>query len=317
MFVTSDTLGLPDAYILFGKSRKECLVAGIDVYGAEWAGYQSGAQFLYTCAEHLNLLDAMQWASYTQTGAKRSREISPKSFPKLIEGKLSGARTARATLLHGALPGVNARGDDFFVGGTAETRALRGALARPPDDPDQPSQAHFLFPLNGDPLSTAIELMKIAIEILDVGYGYYFIRDEYFFPEGYTVGWGSGGAFEQVHREDGDEIVDWRRYNKLLWTYSWPRLRDVFELNLLSERHLTTPVEGLGRLGDWITAEPGRGRLEDAGKGRAFWILTDAEMIAVRPPLFHAGLLLTCRERVYRDLAGSVRPDGPNGNLQT
>lgn len=314
MFVTSDTLELAEIGLAAGNIWKECLVCGIDAYGRRWPGYQTSARFLYACAEHLGLIDAMQWASYVPADAKRSREISPKSFPRLIQGKLPGARTARETLLRGALPGENAYGDSFFVGGTAETR-LRGALARDPDDPDQPSQAHFIFPLDATPLSTAAALMKIAVEILDVDYGYYFVRDEYFFPDGYTSGWNGGGGFKDVHHREAQEIGDWWRYNQTLWNHPWPRLRDVFELNLLSERHLTTPVEGLGLLGDWITAAPGRGRLEDVGKGRAFWILTDAEMVTVRPPLHHAGLLLSCRERVYRDLPGGGRSLGPNGSL--
>jgi hypothetical protein len=55
-------------------------------------------------------------------------------------------------------------------------------------------------------------------------------------------------------------------------------------------------------LSEWIPAEPRRGRLEDIGQGRWLWTLTDAEMVHVRPLLNEAGLLVSCRPRVYRDL---------------
>ena len=72
-----------------------------------------------------------------------------------------------------------------------------------------------------------------------------------------------------------------------------------------AERHTQTPVEGLGHLLDWINAQPGRGCLEYLGEGRWLWALTDRELVEVRPQLNAAGMLYSCKERVYRDL-----PDG-------
>jgi hypothetical protein len=80
--------------------------------------------------------------------------------------------------------------------------------------------------------------------------------------------------------------------------------RDLFQVNLLSERHRSALVDGVGLL-HWIAAQSGRGRLDDIGQGRWLWTLTDAQMVAARPLLNAAGLLLSCRPRVYRDL-----PDG-------
>jgi hypothetical protein len=60
-------------------------------------------------------------------------------------------------------------------------------------------------------------------------------------------------------------------------------------------------IDGVGLL-DWIAAKSARGQLDDVGQGRWLWTLTDAEMVAVRPVLNAAGLLVSCHPRVYRDL---------------
>jgi hypothetical protein len=109
--------------------------------------------------------------------------------------------------------------------------------------------------------------------------------------------------YSPLAREETEEIGGWADFaDEGLWTGKWPLLRDLFEVNLLSERHTSAPVEGLGYLTEWICGQPGRGRLQDLGKGRVLWILTDAEIFNVRPLLNQAGLLLSCRNRVYRDL---------------
>ncbi len=38
------------------------------------------------------------------------------------------------------------------------------------------------------------------------------------------------------------------------------------------------------------------------------WSLSDQEMVDVRPVLNEAGLLHSCRERIYRDLPGGFAP---------
>ena len=105
-------------------------------------------------------------------------------------------------------------------------------------------------------------------------------------------------------RAESDEIGHWGIFvdEGRNWTGKWPIFRDLFQVNLLSARHTSTPIEGLGYLHEWILARPGRGRLEDIGQGRLLWVLTDAEIVDVRPLLNDAGVLFSCRERVYRDL---------------
>jgi hypothetical protein len=84
-------------------------------------------------------------------------------------------------------------------------------------------------------------------------------------------------------------------------------LRDLFEVNLVSERHTSVRIDGLGYLADWIGALPGRGNLEEIGRGRGLWTLTSAEISNIRPLLNEAGLLFSCPERVYRDLTPNFR----------
>jgi hypothetical protein len=119
--------------------------------------------------------------------------------------------------------------------------------------------------------------------------------------------------YKALSREDAGEIGGWARFagDGKLWSGEWPLLRDLFQVNLLSERHTSTPVEGLGLLTEWIISQLGRGRLEDVGQGRVLWILTDAEMFYVRPLLNRAGLLLSCRDRVYRDLPSGTANSPP------
>jgi len=87
-----------------------------------------------------------------------------------------------------------------------------------------------------------------------------------------------------------------------MWSPGQPSFRDLFQVNLISERHTREPIGSLGYLTEWIAAKPGRGQLQDVGAGRLLWSLTDAEMYDIRPLLDEAGLLMSCRDRVYRDL---------------
>jgi hypothetical protein len=124
---------------------------------------------------------------------------------------------------------------------------------------------------------------------------------------------GSGLEFTETRRRDSEEIGGWRDFVRegRLWTGPWPLLRDLFQVNLISKRHTSLPIEGLGYLTDWIGARPGRGRLEDVGEGRWLWILTDAELFDTRPLLYEAGLLFSYQKRVYRDLGRETEARPP------
>jgi hypothetical protein len=308
MFVTSDIFDLRAIGRWRGFDWRENLLCGIDVQGSNWIGYEAGARFVLTAAEHCQIFGEMDIAGYTPAGKWRTRNITPKSFQRLARGELAGAKESCGLLLRGYRPAIGAESGRILFGGEAGAILRRRGptgpilLAGPP----WRFSADFVFPLGNDSQKTAENLLKLSVEILGAEYGYYFVRDQLCNPWSYTYGVSAPLDWGPLSTEDAEEIGEWADFvgDGTLWSADWPRLRDLFEVNLLSKRHTAVPIQGLGYLTDWIAAEPGRGRLQDAGQDRQLWILTDREIVDVRPVLHQAGLLLSCRPRVYRDLPG-------------
>jgi hypothetical protein len=163
--------------------------------------------------------------------------------------------------------------------------------------------ADFYFPIDEHPRDTGSEILRRSVERLDAEYGYYIVRDDLAAPFLYFSGFAPPLDLGRARDENGKETWDWYRYvsEGHIWTDPFPLLRDLYEVNLISERH-TSVRTALGYITDWITADQGRGRLEDLGRGRLLWTLTDQEMFEVRPVLNEARLLKSCRDRIYRDL---------------
>jgi len=309
MYVTSDIFDLKRIGRLRKFEWRENLLGGVVVYGTEWRGYQAGARFLLEAARCCGVADEMEFAGYQRRGDDRQRSIKAKSFEKLTRGELIGARDAVSLLFRGVREAEGSWTKQIEFGGEASLKRHR---VRGPTGPqwvdNYPYAAFivdFIFPISGPGLGKAVELFGLAVDILGAEYGYYFVRDELCFPTGYPYGL-SPVLDHNGKRPDKEavEFGDWADFvgEGRLWTGQWPIFRDLYEVNLISDRHARTPIEGLGYLLDWIAAQPGRGRLESVGEGRWLWILTDAEMAEVRPRLNEAGVLLSCSERVYRDL---------------
>jgi hypothetical protein len=312
MYVTSDIYDLRRIARFQKFEWREILIGGVVVYGTQWRGYQAGARFLLEATQRCGFgVEDMAYASYSRPREERSHAIKAKSFEKLIRGELHGARNADRLLLRGELEAMGTKIGVVWVGGDAyrEHPYVRG-LNGPEYIEDYPYpafQADFVFPLREANSEKAAELLRLAVEVLGAEYGYCFVRDETCFPTGYFDGSGSERLDYNLARQDVEENGGWSDFNGAgrLWTESWPIFRDLYQVNLISERHTQTPVEGLGHLLDWINAQPGRGCLEYLGEGRWLWALTDRELVEVRPQLNAAGMLYSCKERVYRDL-----PDG-------
>ena len=137
-------------------------------------------------------------------------------------------------------------------------------------------------------------------------------------PDFYAQGLPCGLGRSRLAHADNLECDLWRKFvgEGELWTGAWPQLRDLFAVNLLSTRHMTDYIEPIGYLDEWITAEPGRGRLREAADGKVLWTLTDAEIHAVRPVLWNSVSMRSCMPRVYRDLSyARERPDPETGQL--
>lgn len=311
MFVTSDIFDLKRIGRYRDFDWQENLLCGVVAHASQWRSCEADAQFLLESATRCGLVKEMKYAGYTCVGEDRTRPIKPKSFERLACGELAGAKNKGVgALFRGERTAVGSQNGDIVFGGEAGSMRIRRGPHGPIPVAGPPWQFHadFLFPLNEHPVKTARDLFQIAVDILDVEYGYYFVSDDLCFPSVYPYGIGPSLDFSELARDTSVEIDRWANFvsEGRLWSAKWPLFRDLYEMNLISERHTSTAIDGLGYLTDWISAQAGRGQLDDLGKGRLLWILTDAEIVEVRPILNRAGLLLSCRDRVYRDLPGGA-----------
>jgi hypothetical protein len=309
MFVTSDIFDLEAIGRFKDFKWRENLFGAVGVHGTAWRGYKVGASFLLAAARQCGLLSEMMHASYARPGERRQLFIKPTSFERLVRGELRGAQQANTLLLQGERDAEGTEYGRIYFGGiaSAKERSLSG-MGRPfpvADYPYRAFDADFCFPFDEAPRETASALLRLAVNLLDAEYGYYFVRDYLAGPNLYC--WGAPVMLDGGDLSDADkrEIDDWYVYMKSgrLWTDGFPLFRDLFEVNLISERHTSVRVEALGgSIIDWIEAAPNRGRIEPLGRGRRLWTLSDQEMFDVRPVLDQAGLLTSCRPRIYRDL---------------
>jgi hypothetical protein len=321
MFVTSDifdlgTIAATQRYSAF--DWRENLLCGVALHGAQWRGYRADAAFFLESAELCGITAEMLYAGYTRPGDKRERQIKPSSFDKLARGALKAAAAAHAVHLFGLRDVAGSRTGTIHFGGESSSRPRQRLGGSSPSEL-RPFGLEFRFPAAERPLEVAASLLRRAATELGVEYGYQYLRDEYAFPSGYP--WGMANLLDpgrRLYDIDSGEIGDWGRYLRegRHWAEGFPLLRDLYQLNLISERHTSVPLPELGCLDQWITAQTGRGSLEDIGNGRLLWTLTDQELFNARPILDQAGALKSCNVRVYRDLPppANVRP--PRGPFE-
>ena len=308
MLVTSDIFDLERIAHWRRETWSENLICGVDVGGMMRRGPEAEARYLVEAANTCHLMPEMRWAGYSKAGEHRTRPLKPASMLRLADGKLRAAAHARGVLLRGERAAEGSHvGTVVFGGETSSNRARRA-----PQRPGGPFDVDFCYPIDANPRTTARSLLQLSLEHLDCEYGYYFVRDDYCLPMGYCKGIVSPLDYSLFSDRQLKEVGDWRNYvsENRIWTDPWPRLRDLFEINLLSERHTKTKIEGFGYLLDWITAAGGRGLIEPLERGRVLWTLTDAEMLEHRDRLYRAGVLLSCPDRIYRDLTPNFRGRG-------
>jgi hypothetical protein len=300
MFVTSDIFDLKQIarHPEVDFDWQENLLCGVAAHGSQWPGYVSAPKFLFEAAKRCDLLDAMRSARCRGNREEQWRMLPPRAFGRLEEIEISDPDNLSAFVLTGLQQATGIRNFSMRLGGGASISPNTGNPAAPPKQVD----ADFVFLPTQQSVETACDMLSLAADILNAEYGYYFVRDDLCTPHSYPCGSAPLLDSSLLVEEDAKEICDWGNFkNEGLWSSKPALLRDLYEVNLLSQMHTSTPVEGLGYLTEWIKAQPGRGRLQDIGRGRFLWILTDSEMFHTRPLLNEAGMLFSCRDRVYRD----------------
>jgi hypothetical protein len=313
MFVMSDIFDLEQiTQKRWIWNWRERLVGGIAFHGTDYPGAEAAARFVVAATEVCGLQGQLPVAGYKVRWDQLSEHVEPSAIWDLAKGALPGASEAECVYLEGSQGSVNTHDRVKYGGGVDAVPRLDADNKVVTDYPYRTFDGDFAFPLDGEGLERAEALLRLASEILGADYGYYFVRDAFADPEFYLRGQGGPVDRSRLARADAAEARQWNEFvrNGELWTGAWPQLRDIFAVNLLTERHLSADFEAIGYLDQWITTEPGRGSLTEVGHGRFLWSLTDAEIYAVRPALWDLGLMCSCMPRVYRDLPyARQRPD--------
>lgn len=320
MFVTSDAFDLGQIASDWGIADwRERLVGGIAIHGTDWPGGEAAARFLTEAADACGLQDQLPVAGYSIEWGEPSEHLDFAGLAGMAQGAIPGASDAASVYLVGSRGSLDTHDYVAYGGYLDAAPRYTSAGEKAPDYPYLAFDGDFGFPLDGPSLGRAQTLLRLAAEILNADYGYYFVRDLLAGANFYarampakTLGPG------RLARAEDMEAELWRKFvgEGELWTGVWPQLRDIFAVNLLSARHCSDFIKPIGQLDKWITAEPGRGRLKEAAPGRVLWTLTDAEIHAVRPTLWNVALMRSCMPRVYRDLPyARERPDPETGKV--
>ncbi|HUO24007.1 MAG TPA: hypothetical protein VMU59_15940, partial [Caulobacteraceae bacterium] len=156
MFVTSDIF---DIGSMWGARRigwREHLVGGINAHGTVWPGHEVAARFMLDAAKRCGF-EEMHYAGYNQPGKWRTRSIAPKSFERLAQGRLAGAKDATSVLLRCGWEIAGLEPRVVYLGGTAGCIDEKPGYPKPIPLPGPPwrFEAGFTFPIDKDPIRTA------------------------------------------------------------------------------------------------------------------------------------------------------------------
>lgn len=88
-----------------------------------------------------------------------------------------------------------------------------------------------------------------------------------------------------------DRVGSWFRERLGINRHLQGLLRDVYPLNVLSEKHLSQRVES-ATLREWVNRSSERGTLQELPGGATLWTVEPAHEAAVRQTLIQAGLLI-------------------------
>lgn len=147
----------------------------------------------------------------------------------------------------------------------------------------------FCYDTNIVPDSKII-VEEIILELLhstDTSYGIFYQREANKGPALYAYGMTSGLGHSYNDMKEGDRIAKWMYIDADERKHS---LRDVYQINLLSNRHLDKPVNNI-TLREWITETKSRGKLEQITDKLWFWRIKTENISGIRKELGKQGSL--------------------------
>lgn len=306
MYVTSDIFELDRVTTEEGFEWRENLVGGVAAHGSRWPSARAAAKFLTEASRMSSLESVMQYAGYGIIGKSKTNSISVSSLDKIINSNLPNADGAISVILTGQIDAEGSQSGSVLFGGEV-SGSSRADYNRKYKDfvgvDDRPFSLYFLFPVSSNYVELSGNLLSLASQILGCEYGYSYVRDEFCLPAGYDVGVAPAFDDGEVSDNEAAELQRWSEIARAeYWKKPMPFMRDLYEVNLLSDKHANYEIDGMGRLSEWISASEGRGQLEVVPGNRILWKLNEAEIVNIRPDLRDAGVLYQCPDRVYRDL---------------
>lgn len=291
MYVTSDCHEVWTYEEVYELNWQEVLLAGVSISGPSWAGAEEAITFLCNAWKEIGMEDRASFAGYNLGDEVRTRNVKPSTFLESFPaGRWKPKSTVSGVLLRGYLEEPAPGKSSVVIGGeigvvSANPAYMLGGFVFPYDD-----SAHLI----------AESLLEYTAINLNAAYGHYFIRDNAFFPDGYVVGMSGGqGSHGSKYQEELEDIETWSRMKGTYWESSPLKLRDLYEINLVSDRHLNNPIAAVS-LHDWIKSDSGRGSLRLIGNGRWIWTVKTGQLHFVRRALTLAGMIVSRHTPVYR-----------------
>lgn len=238
------------------------------------------------------------WMQMDASGVNGRNLTFKTAYKKLAE--LERSQDIKELWLSCALPGV----DDRFVGWS-------WAASLSPKTLDKSISVFFDVALDAVDISVAKDLATVLMQEAEIHYGFITVIPFYYGP----YFWVSGMLYESgdgtMAMKEQERLSKWAHArveaSKLNMTLGQNYLRDVYEVNFLTDTHLSLPVKN-GTLREWIEASKARGVILQLKTGLYCWTVSDKGLSEARAVLGNS-LHLVC----YGDYA--VKSGGPYGPM--
>lgn len=141
----------------------------------------------------------------------------------------------------------------------------------------------------------------LMLNYLNPDYGIQYWRERRLGPDWYVTGITQGLSFVIPEQDEEAHVIShWGGLGMQERLYNQGIMRDVYPANYLNSSQLGMPLRGKNRwksvtLEEWITLESGRGVIKPVNEKLKLWQLSNAEIAAVRPVLWDAGIIFNWR----------------------